>query len=510
MSVSMNAEATLEVIELTKRYPGVTALDSVSFDLMKGEAHCLVGENGAGKSTLIKILSGAQKPDGGCICLFGERFTHLDPPTSRAHGVQTIYQESNLIEPLSVAENIFFGDERTGVLGLFSSTKSVRQAQELLDSLSIPVDAALPVSSLSMSEKQLIKIAKGLARNATILIMDEPTASLNQSETNRLLAMICGIKAKGIGIIYISHRLGEVFSIADRISVLRDGKKIDTHRAGEIDEGRLILEMVGKKKTVFYQTEKTAAGEIVLKVEGYRVREGKKSIGFSLRRGEILGVAGMVGSGRSELVKGIFGAEPVHRGGIELDGKKIEILNPRQAIARGVCLVPEDRQSEGLVLCRSVRENTTLAGLNKFKGPFINLSREQKAVAGLIGSLNIKTPSQEQETRNLSGGNQQKTVLAKWLFTDARVLIFDEPTRGIDVGAKQEIYKIMSELVREGKAIIMISSDMPELIALSDRIMVLRSGEVAGFLEKDEINEESVLALAIGSARASIDTAGTT
>ena len=497
----MNMKKILDVIDITKTYPGVVALDAVSFNLFAGETHCLVGENGAGKSTLIKILSGAEHPDRGEIRLFDRGYENLDPNTARELGIQTIYQESNLIETLSVAENIFFGDERKGRFGFFSHRQTEEQTRELLESLKIDIDPDRLVSDLSISEKQLIKIAKGLARNASILIMDEPTASLNQRETDRLLGLINEIKSGGIGVIYISHRLGEVFKTADRISVLRDGKKIDTHSVSDIDENKLILQMVGKRGNVFYTRDQGAPEEVVLQVHGYRIREDTGEIDFTLRKGEILGVAGMVGSGRSELMKGLFGAESLHRGSLSLNGTTCEVFNPREAIDAGICLVPEDRQSEGLILCRSVRENTTLPGLKKFKGFFINLARELRIVTELVSKLNIKTPSAEQRVQNLSGGNQQKTVLAKWLFTDAQILIFDEPTRGIDVGAKQEIYRLMGELVKSGKSIIMISSDMPELIAMSDRIMVLRNSEVAGFLDKEQITEERILSLAIGSSR---------
>jgi ribose transport system ATP-binding protein len=496
----MAGETVLEVHDVTKRYPGVTALDAVSFDLRAGEVHCLVGENGAGKSTLIKILSGAVKPDGGTIRVFGQSFGGLDPFSARRLGIQTIYQESNLVDTLTVGENIFVGDEKKAGPGLFSMRKTLASARDLLGSLNIAIDPASRVSGLSISEKQLVKLAKGLARNARILILDEPTASLNKTETEDLLALLKRIKTGGIGIIYISHRLGEVFTAADRISVLRDGKMVSTRSAGGIEESTLIQEMVGKKGNVFYTRQRGAPGGVVLEVEGYRIRSGGARIRFALREGEILGMAGMVGAGRSELVKGIFGAEPAAGGRLALRGAEVRIGNPRDAIKAGICLVPEDRQSEGLVLCRDVRENTTLAGLDKFRGFFIPLGQELRLVGELVRKLNIKTPSAAQRVQNLSGGNQQKTVLAKWIFSDARVLIFDEPTRGIDVGAKQEIYRLMSDLAAQGKALIMISSDMPELIAMSDRVIVLRNGEIAGILERERISEQAILALAIGSA----------
>jgi ribose transport system ATP-binding protein len=491
-------EKALHVLNITKHYPGVTALDSVSFDLTDREVHCLVGENGAGKSTLIKILSGAAKPDSGRLHIFGKEYDHLDPHTAMSHGIRTIYQEANLIESLSVSENIYFGIERTNRYGFFSKKQTDAEAADLLQSLGIDVDEKSPAEKLSVSEKQLIKIAKMLARKARILILDEPTTSLNKNETSSLLGMIKELKDKEIGIIYISHKLEEVFQIADRITVLRDGKKINTHLTANVNSDKIINEMVGKASDAFYRKEPCEKGAECLRVDGYRIKDDAATVSFNLHHGEILGIAGMVGSGRSELAKAVFGLETVERGRLEIDGKPVMINNPKEAIKNGISLVPEDRQVEGLVLCRNVRENISLASLMKNNQPAIALGAEKMKTLEMIESLDIKTSGSEQTANNLSGGNQQKVVLGKWLYADSDIFIFDEPTRGIDIGAKQEIYRLINTLAREGKAIIMISSEMPEILALSDRVMVMKEGAVAGILEEDEISEKNILTLALG------------
>jgi ribose transport system ATP-binding protein len=364
--------------------------------------------------------------------------------------------------------------------------------------LNIVLNPKTIVSELSVAEKQVVKIAKALAKNAKIIIMDEPTASLNQNEIKHLLQLVKEIRNKGIGIIYISHRLKEVFEVADRITVLRDGKKINTHNIGEVTENDLISEMVGRKGDIFYKRENVKVGQDILKVSDFALTRDSGKISFSVKSREIFGIAGMVGSGRSELVKGIVGIGSAIKGKVFFNNREISIKNPSDAVRNGICLVPEDRQTEGLILSRSVRENITLAGLNRFKGFFVKRITEISFVKDLISKLNIKTPSAEQIVSNLSGGNQQKVVLSKWLFANAEVLIFDEPTRGIDIGAKQEIYKLMGEMLKQDKTIIMISSDMPEIISLCDRVMVLRNNELAGILNKDEISETNILKLAIG------------
>lgn len=491
----------LEVSEIKKTFPGVVALKSVSFDLYNGEIHCLVGENGAGKSTLIKILSGAIKPDTGKIIIFDRQYNHLDPHISRGLGIQAIYQESNLIEPLSVAENIFFGDEKVTKFGIMDYKLTYKEAQNILDQLNVRVNAKLLVTDLSVAEKQVVKIAKALAKNTKILIMDEPTASLNQNEITSLLKLIVEIKSRGIGVIYISHRLGEVFEIADRITILRDGEKINTHAIGNVNENELISEMVGREGEIFYSRESVCAGKYLMEVENYKLDKNRKAISFKVREGEILGIAGMIGSGRSELVKGICSLGRIEKGILKIEGNVVDIKSPRDAIDCGICLVPEDRQTEGLIFCRSIKENISLPALKNLKGIFISLTSEKVKVSGLVKKLNIKSSSIEQLVQNLSGGNQQKVVLAKWLLANSRIFIFDEPTKGIDVGAKQEIYKLMIEIVKSGKAIIMISSDMPELISMSDKIIVLRNREMSGIIEKTQIDEKNILKLAIGEKK---------
>ncbi len=491
-------ELILEILNITKTFPGVTAVDNVSFDLMKGEIHCLVGENGAGKSTLIKILSGAIVPTSGVINIFGKKYNSLDPHTSMVLGIQAVYQESNLLENMNIAENIFYGLEKSNKLGFINFKETLNQAKEIMNLLNIKLDPRKLVSELSVAEKQLVKIIKILARNTKILIFDEPTASLNQNEIEDLLKLIIEIKNKGIGIIYISHRIKEVFEIADRITVLRDGKKINTHLIGKVTENELISEMVGRKTNLFYTKSNIMTGKVMLEVKDFILNKNKTPISFEVKEGEIFGIAGMVGAGRSELVKAIMGFNTALKGKVFLENKEIAINKPSDAIKNGICLVPEDRQTEGLFLIRSVKENITIAGLKKFKGIFVQRVKELRFVRELIDKLNIKTFSVEQIVGNLSGGNQQKVVLGKWLFTDAKIFIFDEPTRGIDVGAKQEIYKIIGEIASRGGAIIMISSDMPELISLCDRVLVLRNNEAAGLLKREEINEKNILKLAIG------------
>ena len=489
----------LDVQDITKHYPGVTALNSVSFDLFENEIHCLVGENGAGKSTLIKILSGAASPDSGTLNIFGDDYDHLNPHTAIVHGIRTIYQEANLIESLSVAENIYFGIERRNKYGFFSRRLTDEGAGDLLTSLGIDVSTHTLVEKLSVSEKQLIKIAKMLAQQAKILILDEPTTSLNENETASLLHLIKELKEKEIGIIYISHKLEEVFQIADRITVLRDGKKIGTHHTSDVDQDMIIDEMVGKTSEAFYIKEECEKGSECLRVTGYKIKEQSLPVSFNLRHGEILGIAGMVGSGRSELAKAIFGLETMERGELKIDGRTVQIRNPKEAIKNGISLVPEDRQTEGLVLCRNVRENISIASLMKEKQAAISLGDELTKTDEIIGRLDIKTSGSDQETKNLSGGNQQKVVLGKWLYAGSDIFIFDEPTRGIDIGAKQEIYKLINKLAKEGKGIIMISSEMPEILALSDRVLVMRDGAVAGILEGREISEKNILSLALGA-----------
>ncbi|MBN1834981.1 MAG: sugar ABC transporter ATP-binding protein [Spirochaetales bacterium] len=492
--------AILEITNLSKSFPGVQALQGVDYDLHAGEIHCLVGENGAGKSTFIKILSGAISPDSGTIRIFGQEHVTLTPHLAIELGIQTVYQESILVGTLSVAENIYLGHERVGRLRQFDKRATIRDASALLDSLNITIDPRAVVETLSTAERQIVGIVKALSKDARILILDEPTASLSGRETQMLLELLREIVRKEVGIIYISHHLEEVFEIGDRITVLKDGRKVSTH-GGLIDQGELIREMVGRSADLFYTREEVQpAGpeRHVLEIRDYSRGRVVRNVSFRVESGEIFGIGGMVGSGRTELVRMLFGLDRRDSGRLVYDGRDITPETPLQAIRRGICLITEDRQKTGLILVRSVKENIASAKLNATPGVLLDLKAEEREIRALVRQLRVMTPSIEQEVRNLSGGNQQKVVLAKWLLTNADVFLFDEPTRGIDIGAKEEIYRLMTDLARQNKIIIMVSSDMPELTAMSDRIGVMRDGGLTAVLSKGEISEESVLSHSIG------------
>ena len=496
----MVEEVLLEVEGLSKGFPGVQALKKVDFSLRSGEIHCLVGENGAGKSTFIKILSGALVPDEGLIRIFGRSYASLTPSLAIELGIQTVYQESILVSTLSVAENIFLGQERLTTHGLFHRVKTLEDARQLIASFGISLDPEELVENLSHAERQIVGILKALSREAKILILDEPTASLSVVEKRTLFEILRKITRQGVGVIYISHHLEEVFEIGNRITVLKDGAKVATHEVQAVSQELLIQEMVGRPAELFYTREKLHSSEMhhgvleVVNLRGGVVKEAS----FQVHAGEIFGIGGMVGSGRTELVRLLFGLDKREGGKIVLEGQDVTPRSPLDAIAKGICLITEDRQKTGLVLVRSVKENITLASLNLGPGEILNLRREREVVRELVAKLRIVTPHIEQEVVNLSGGNQQKVVLAKWLLTNGKVYIFDEPTRGIDVGAKEEIYRLMMELVRAGKFVIMVSSDMPELIALSDRVGVMCNGRMVQILEGEAITEEKILACALG------------
>lgn len=495
---SMNS--ILEIRGLSKNFPGVKALQEVDFDLQGGEVHCLVGENGAGKSTFIKVLSGALVPDSGTLKIFNEEYSSLNPHQAIELGIQTVYQESILVGTISVAENIYLGHERTGRYHWFDHSATNRDAVALMHSLKIDIDPRAVVEDLSTAERQIVGIVKALSKDARILILDEPTASLSSRETDLLLSLLREVIKKQVGIIYISHHLEEVFEIGDRVTVLKDGRKINTH-TGTIDQDQLIREMVGRSADLFYSREEIDTGGAPahrLEVKGYSSGEVVRDVSLEVRSGEIFGIGGMVGSGRTELVRLLFGLDKRDRGRMIYDGKDVTPSSPLDAIRQGICLITEDRQKTGLILVRSVKENIASAKLNVKSSFFLDLRGEQREVQGLVRQLRIMTPTLEQEVMNLSGGNQQKVVLAKWLLTNADVFIFDEPTRGIDIGAKEEIYKLMTTLVRENKIVIMVSSDMPELTALSDRVGVMRDGRLIKILRGDEISEETILSYSIG------------
>jgi len=488
----------LEVRGCSKSFPGVRALDDFNFDLFEGEIHCVVGENGAGKSTFIKILSGALKPDEGAITIGEEEFSHLTPALAQEKGIRTIYQEIALAPDMTVAENVFMGKEPKNRLGLIDYPSLNRQSKELLDNLQIDLDVKSLVGKLNVAEKQSVQIAKAMTDESKVFILDEPTASYGSSEISNLLELVRGVASRGVGIIYISHHLDEVFNIHDRITILRDGKKVNTHGQNEVTEETIISEMVGRDLSQFFSREAVEI-DYSKSIEFKNITGGQvKDISFTIFRGEIVGFAGMVGSGRTDLLRAIFGASVNSSGEISIEGNDIPVSKPSRAIQGGLSLLTEDRQQSGLVLDHQVKWNVSLVGLTESKGHFINEKKERENVNHYVEALDIKTPSLEQAVRNLSGGNQQKVVLAKWLYAESKVIIFDEPTRGIDIGAKEEIYKLMVELAKEGRYILMVSSDMLELIAMCDRVIVMRKGAVAAELEGENISEETILTYSIG------------
>ena len=490
----------LEMRGISKRYPGVVALQDVGFDVLPGEVHALVGENGAGKSTLMKTLAGAEKADAGEIRLNGEVVHIQNPHDAMALGINIIYQEFNLVPHLTAAENIFLGREPGAKIpGFIDFRKLYGDAQAVMDSLGVSVDVHAEVSRLSVAHQQMVEIAKATSRNSRVIAMDEPSATLTEHELENLFELIRGLKETGVGIIYISHRLEEIFSLCDRVTVLRDGHHIATMPIGSTDRDGLIKMMVGRELKESIPKKVVPRGEPLLEVNGLSRAGVFSDISFTAHRGEVLGIGGLVGAGRTEVARAIFGADAIDAGEIRLAGKAVRPRSPRQAIQLGIGLVPEDRKSLGLVLNMVVRENTTLANLDSLTHlGFVRTAREREVAEGFVRDLRVRTPGIEQEVRNLSGGNQQKVVLAKWLFTNSQVLIFDEPTRGIDVGAKIEIYELMNALAAKGAALIMISSELPELLGMSDRILVMHEGRVAGELTREEATQEKVMHLATG------------
>ena len=490
------SKTILSVQGLTKRYPGVTALDNVSIDFREGEVHALVGENGAGKSTLIKIIAGAVLPDQGMIEIDGEKFSELTPHKAKEKQIEVIYQEFNLVGSLSVSENISFGEKQ----GFFVNYRDLeKKALDILSTMGVsnisPKDI---VQNLPSSLKQLVEIAKSISRNVKILIMDEPSAPLSVAEVDKLFEIIQLLKARGVTILYISHRMEEIFAIADRVTILRDGKYVATKNIGETNEKDLISLMVGRELSETYPIKTCEPGEEILSVENLR-GNGVREISFSLRKGEILGISGLVGAGRTELVRMIFGADKIESGKIRINGQEVRINLPSDAISGGIGLIPEDRKLQGIFLEKSIEWNCSIASVAKLSNwVFVDRKKEKSVAENYQKRLGIKTPTITQIVKNLSGGNQQKVVLAKTLATESEILIFDEPTRGIDVGAKQEIYKLMRDLAESGKAILMITSDMQELLGMADRVIVLYKGTISGELTRNEFSQDRVLELASG------------
>jgi ribose transport system ATP-binding protein len=489
-----------------KRFPGVVALDSVDLAVNPGEIVALIGENGAGKSTLMKILGGVHQPDEGEVLIDGRRAVVNSVSDAIRLGVGFIHQELNVLDNLDVAGNVFLGREprRFGFLRIIDRARMGRETRVYLERLGLDVAPDTPLSRLSIAQQQMVEIAKSLSQRARILIMDEPTSSLTLTETERLIGVVKDLRAQGVSVIYISHRLGEVRELADRVVALRDGRNAGELRRDEISHGRMVRMMVGRDIANFYVRPEGGARETAFEVRNLRTRRyPQHAVSFAARRGEILGFAGLVGAGRSELAQAIFGVEPPAAGEFALAGKAIRVRSPHDAIRQGIYLAPEDRRRAGLILEEPIRKNVSLPSLARYSSAgLVNAGEEGKAARAACARLNVKAPSVEVAAGTLSGGNQQKVVLAKWLARDPKVLIFDEPTRGIDVGAKHEIYELMRALARAGVVIIMISSDMEEVLGVSDRVAVMHEGRLTGLLEREQCSEESIMQLAVGHAQA--------
>ncbi|HYW73123.1 MAG TPA: ATP-binding cassette domain-containing protein [Pyrinomonadaceae bacterium] len=502
----------LEMRNITKSFPGVRALDGVTFDLGKGEIHALVGENGAGKSTLIKILAGVYPHGeyGGEIVLEGTTRSFNSVRDSEAAGIAVIYQELSLVKDLSVAENIFLGREPRR-FGVINSEELFGRAQQLLNSLRLAIDPLTPVRNLGIGQQQLVEIAKALSQEARIVVLDEPTAALTDAEVETLFGILNELRARGVAMIYISHKLDEVFHLSDRVTVLRDGRTIDTTATTETEEPQVIAKMVGRAVDQIFPESSHDRGEIVFEARHVTVEDpsvpGKllvDRVGFAAHKGEVLGIAGLMGSGRTELLMAIFGAHPGRKSAqIFVNGAEVRISNPNEAIHHGIGFVTEDRKRYGLILDQTIVRNMTLAGLPRISGRFITNEDAEAAAGERAGAeMRVKANSVFTVVGTLSGGNQQKVVLAKWLLTQPRVLFLDEPTRGIDVGAKQEIYGHINRLAESGLAIVLVSSELPEVLGLSDRIMVLHEGRVTGEFTRSEATPEAVMSCATGHARA--------
>ena len=494
MSVILKAE------NVQKSYAGVRALKSASFELRMGEVHALVGENGAGKSTFIKIITGAVEADSGRIEIEGKQAVENSPTFAKSLGVAAIYQQPALFPELSVTENIAIGQEKEGWFGRVDWKKRRERAKELLAEVGARISPDAEAGSLSMPQQQLVEIARALGANAHILILDEPTASLSEEDTNNLFRVIRDLKAKGVGMIYISHRLEELPAIADRVTVLRDGETIETRRMAEVSREELIRLMVGRELSQVFPKKDVKLGETVLELKNLGYRKARiKNINLSVRAGEIVGIAGLVGAGRTEFARLIFGLDAADKGEILLKGKSIRNLHPQDAIRNKIAYLPEDRRKHGVILDLPISSNITLASLKILSGlKGMNFRREKELAAEYTLRLGVKTPSIHDSVSTLSGGNQQKVALCRWLITKPSVLILDEPTQGIDVGAKSEIHQLMTELAEQGAAILMISSELPEILGMSDRIAVMHGGTIVKILDRKEATQDKILALALG------------
>jgi inositol transport system ATP-binding protein len=494
----MENEYVLSMEGISKQFPGVRALSNVQLHARKGSVHALMGENGAGKSTLMKCLIGIYAPDSGTITFKGEKLNITNTHYALSKGISMIHQELSPIPQMTVAENIYLGREPTTWYGLVDMRKMNRMAGELLGRLQIKIKPTAKMHELSIANIQLAEIAKAVSYNSDLIIMDEPTSAITEAEVEGLFNIIRSLKAQGCAVIYISHKMDEIFKITDEVTVFRDGQYMGTDATADLTDAILIEKMVGRTLTDMFHKERTDMGSVFLDVKNLSGK-GFRNVSFQVKRGEILGVAGLMGAGRTELIEAVFGVTRSHGGSISVDGKPVKINSPADAIRSGMALLTEDRKLTGLYLNASVRENMFIANINNYMiGPFIHFAKIGKDCERMRGLMRIKTPSLLEIIRNLSGGNQQKVLISRWLLTEPDLLILDEPTRGIDVGAKSEIYRLMTEFVRSGKAIIMISSELPEVLGMSDRIMVMHEGDKVGELSRAEATQEKILQMATG------------
>lgn len=489
----------IEMKGINKSFGTNQVLKNAGFLLKDGEVHALMGENGAGKSTLMKILTGVYTKDSGTVIIDGQEVDYHNPQEAEKAGIVFIYQELNVLFDLTVEENLFMGKEITKGFGVCDKKAMRKKAKEILEKMGVDIRTNAVMSDLSVGQQQMIEICKALMVDAKVIIMDEPTAALTQSETEALFKVIKSLREKGVSIVYISHRMEEIFELCDRITVLRDGAYIDTREIKDIDMNDIVKMMIGREIGERYPKRDAKIGKEVLRVEGLTKGKVFHDVDFSVSAGEVLGVSGLMGAGRTEIMQAIFGNMSYESGKIYIEGKEVQIKNPQQAMKAGIGFITEDRKTEGLMLDKSIEENVALPNLGKIsQNSVLSGSSEDKLVGKAIEEFHIKCFGPEHECNNLSGGNQQKVVLAKWIYTDPKILILDEPTRGVDIGAKKEIYSVINELAAKGVAIIMVSSELPEVLGMSDRIMVVREGEIRGIINSEEANQENVMTLATG------------
>lgn len=495
----MPEDPIFEIREIAKRFDATQALSDVSLGLHPGEVHSLVGENGAGKSTLIKIMTGVHPADSGTMRLAGESFEPRDSAEAQRLGVAAIYQEPSIFPDLTVAENIFIGHQAGGWLVDWRAMN--REAMEILGRLDMAIDPQLPAAGLTVAGQQAVEIAKAMSVDTRVLIMDEPTAALSAHEVERLFRQVRGLKEAGVSVLFISHRLDEVFEISDRITVFRDGRHISTRLATDVTEDSLVREMVGREASEFFVRDRHPVEGVVLSVQSLGRAGVFSEISFEVSRGEVLGFAGLVGAGRTDVALSLFGVAPAEVGRIELNGETVQVRSPGEALRHGIAYVSEDRMRLGLSMPQSVAANVTLATLDRYvtSGGFVDTAAERRDAEALIEQLDVKTPGLSTPVSQLSGGNQQKTMLAKWLNAEPRVMILDEPTRGIDVGAKADVHRLIDQLARSGIAVILISSDLPEVLAMSDRVAVMREGRLKGIYAADEATQEHIMTAAVGA-----------